>query len=704
MRATFTVLTVVVSMLLTAAKDDGDEAIQKEGSNAMSSTAKPETITYRMTVLDSLHNDTELYNTTSGSVIIVGRNARQRSKFLERDPTFTNAESRTSSFRKSKILDIHGDPATSGRNGRFSDPEPESRIVNDPESYFPIKGFIPIIGVPEMKPDSFQRGSQQLVRNEFSSAGPKRSGPIPPGDTIPPSAYTVLKPPKSSNGLPPIVRPDWVKKEQNAGAVNFRPIKHMDEGRGPFGNAVGPTYVAGPDVGYPVSECVCVPFYLCKEGSLVSPRLDHQSKPGAPVGLLIPIDERSNDRDDAHNSSAIESRVRRDAANQSEVASVPAYATEIMQRMLSGPSFSQCGVLRTCCNVMAPPVNRGGPMFQPESPLQTNIMAQLFPKKATFASQHRMPAPNLPLPFRKPVRRPPVPIDASLPFPAPSVGMLGPMLPPQQPEASIAMCGARNAFGIHGRVKNLHYPESGADFAEFPWHVGIMKKLAPQESLYVCGGTLIASQWVATAAHCLKNLRPQDIKIRLGEWDVNREDEFYAHVEKQVAQVVVHPEFFPGNLNNDLALIRLDSPVDLNLPHIGAACLPGLRETFEGHRCWVTGWGKDAFGQQGEYQHILKKVDVPVVSHDDCQQRLRRTRLGPYYQLHPGFVCAGGEPGKDACTGDGGSPLVCEYNGLWKAVGLVSWGIGCGQAGVPGVYVNLAQYRDWIDSVITGLQ
>ncbi|KAL1470165.1 hypothetical protein MTO96_024560 [Rhipicephalus appendiculatus] len=186
MRTTFAVLTVVASMLLTAAKDDGDGAILKEGSNASSSTAKPETITYRMTVLDSLHNDTELYNTTSGSVIIVGRNARQRSKFFERDPTFTNAESRTSGFRKSKILDINGESATSGRNGRFSDPAPESRIVNDPESYFPIKGFIPIIGVPEMKPDRFHRGSQQFVPNEFSSAGPKRSGPVPPGDTMPP--------------------------------------------------------------------------------------------------------------------------------------------------------------------------------------------------------------------------------------------------------------------------------------------------------------------------------------------------------------------------------------------------------------------------------------------------------------------------------------------------------------------------------------
>ncbi|XP_037522031.2 uncharacterized protein LOC119399289 [Rhipicephalus sanguineus] len=98
-----------------------------------------------------------------------------------------------------------------------------------------------------------------------------------------------------------------------------------------------------------------------------------------------------------------------------------------MQRMLGGPSFSQCGMLRTCCK-MVPSANRGGPVFQPESPIQPDIMAQLFPKKAAFGSPHRRPVPNLPLPFRKPVRRPPVPIDATLPFPAPSVGILGPML------------------------------------------------------------------------------------------------------------------------------------------------------------------------------------------------------------------------------------------------------------------------------------
>ena len=75
---------------------------------------------------------------------------------------------------------------------------------------------------------------------------------------------------------------------------------------------------------------------------------------------------------------------------------------------------------------------------------------------------------------------------------------------------------------------------------------------------------------------------------------------------------------------------------------------------------------------------------------------LKQTRLGPGFQLHEGFICAGGEEGKDACKGDGGGPLVCEINGISQLAGIVSWGIGCGQQNVPGVYVKVAHYERWI--------
>lgn len=197
------------------------------------------------------------------------------------------------------------------------------------------------------------------------------------------------------------------------------------------------------------------------------------------------------------------------------------------------------------------------------------------------------------------------------------------------------------------------------------------------------------------------------MKVRLGEYDVHRDDEYYPHVERNVAEIIKHPQFYPGTLANDIALLRLMpiSPQDPQsarpTPHIVPICLPYPGENFANQRCWVAGWGKDAFGPKGDYQSVLRKVDVPVIGHSQCNARLRQTRLGPLFDLHAGFMCAGGEPGKDACEGDGGSALVCEVNGVWKAAGLVSWGLGCGKAGLPGVYVNVGHYSRWIDHVMS---
>lgn len=126
----------------------------------------------------------------------------------------------------------------------------------------------------------------------------------------------------------------------------------------------------------------------------------------------------------------------------------------------------------------------------------------------------------------------------------------------------------------------------------------------------------------------------------------------------------------------------------VQFPTISTICLPSSLITSI--RCWVGGWGRNDFSANGAYQAIQKEVDVPIIDQTTCQNQLRATRLGQNFQLDfPSFVCAGGEAGKDACTGDGGSPLVCSIGTNWFVIGLVAWGIGCGQANVPGVYVNV---------------
>lgn len=78
---------------------------------------------------------------------------------------------------------------------------------------------------------------------------------------------------------------------------------------------------------------------------------------------------------------------------------------------------------------------------------------------------------------------------------------------------------------------------------------------------------------------------------------MNRKDEVYPYIEKDVDSIILHPEFNADTLYNDLALIRLESPVDARIPHISPACLPKLDTIYEDQKCWVSGWGKDFFGK-----------------------------------------------------------------------------------------------------------
>lgn len=271
-------------------------------------------------------------------------------------------------------------------------------------------------------------------------------------------------------------------------------------------------------------------------------------------------------------------------------------------------------------------------------------------------------------------------------------------------------CGTRQTLGISGRVQNVQPAagsESQAEFGEFPAHAAILKRLSPGDSLFVCSATLISSQWLATAAHCVaRKHRAEELKVRLGEWDVNRDDEFYPHMETNIQEIIVHPDYQASSLINDIALLRMEHGIEQRgelMPHITPACLATPDELFNGQRCWLAGWGKDAFGERGAFQSVLKKVDLPVIDHAQCESALRfHTKLGRYFRLHQSALCAGGERGKDACEGDGGAGLYCTdpNSGLTKVAGLVSWGVGCGQKGVAGIYTNLAQFYRWIESVV----
>ena len=220
---------------------------------------------------------------------------------------------------------------------------------------------------------------------------------------------------------------------------------------------------------------------------------------------------------------------------------------------------------------------------------------------------------------------------------------------------------------------------------------------------YACGGALIKPNVVLTTAHHVWKYQNSDsVKLvaRLGEWDSKITTELFPHVDVYVKHIIYHPDFNHGNLHNDFALLILEEAAPLSLT-VNTLCLPTGEYDYAGTDCVVTGWGKDKFSRDGKFQNVLKQVDLSAVSNNWCQQQLRTTRLGKRFILDDSLMCAGGEEGKDACKGDGGSPLACRSKDdptQYVVVGLVAFGIGCGEDGIPGVYANINRYEtlDWI--------
>uniref|UniRef100_A0A672IBG7 pancreatic elastase II n=1 Tax=Salarias fasciatus TaxID=181472 RepID=A0A672IBG7_SALFA len=224
----------------------------------------------------------------------------------------------------------------------------------------------------------------------------------------------------------------------------------------------------------------------------------------------------------------------------------------------------------------------------------------------------------------------------------------------------------------------------------WPWQVSLQYK-SGSNFYHTCGGTLISSQWVLTAAHCIGSYT---YRVYLGKHSLDTANES-GSIAISPAKIVVHENWDSSRIRNDIALIKLASPVQLS-NQIQPACLPTSGEILPNNApCYVTGWGRLWTG--GPIADILQQALLPVVSHSTCS---RYDWWGSL--VTTSMICAGGDGNLASCNGDSGGPLNCQNSdGSWDVHGIVSFGssAGCNYYKKPSVFTRVSAYSAWINNV-----
>jgi secreted trypsin-like serine protease len=245
----------------------------------------------------------------------------------------------------------------------------------------------------------------------------------------------------------------------------------------------------------------------------------------------------------------------------------------------------------------------------------------------------------------------------------------------------VALCGS--SFALPRHLRRFEHRIVGGEEVT-PGSVPHQVSLQTSSGFHYCGGSLLNENWVLTAAHCTVGDSASAVNVVAGTHNIFEDDEYTQHLK--VKTIKVHEQYGSSGYGFDASLLELSAPAQMGIRTKGIRL--AAKDSNPTGTVTVTGWGTTSDGGSPD---VLQTVDVPMVDDATCEK------------AYPGsidetMICAG-ISGKDSCQGDSGGPLVWrEADGELSLIGIVSWGRGCGEAGYPGVYGDVANMRDWIES------
>lgn len=235
---------------------------------------------------------------------------------------------------------------------------------------------------------------------------------------------------------------------------------------------------------------------------------------------------------------------------------------------------------------------------------------------------------------------------------------------------------------FRGRILGGTFVEEGY----YPWQVALIEKNKAPLDGFFCGGSLIAPQWVLTAAHCVEGWDKNALQIEYGTNTLSEGGKF-----ADVIDILVHPKWDRPTYDFDIALVKLSSRLS-DVQTINVLSAADAARLFPADAfAVVAGWGVT---ETGKVSDRLKHVPLRTMTNVACNAKDSYDNNVTDNMVCAGFATGGG----NSCQGDSGGPLLAfDGDGGYVQAGVVSWGDGCTIPMKFGVYARLAKVADWIN-------